>query len=286
MYSMIGKLSKSAVNRFLEKSWAGGVAASLYENPREEIIDAIQRRKSVTLYQRTVASSFSQRVQQAAMRGALRDVKRAGQGESRIEDNYLYSTLCFTDGVPAGSRALAVGQFLWFQTAIGQPAVNDGFPTAFGNESNNETNMIVPSQIAQGQAYVFNQQGLAFQTGITTANAETLLDAGAIVFSKQGNQWNINHGPARLWPGGSGVSGFASGLAAATEASAHNGIADPRAVRTLKMPRILKSKESFSFAYNVPRLATAAAGTFAIAAGTAGLMTWFLWGQQFDHIPA
>jgi hypothetical protein len=291
MYSMIGKVSKGTIDRFLKKSWDGGVAVSLYENPREEIIDAIQRRKQVTLYQRTLQSSFSQRVQRAAMQSALRDVKKAGAGESRVEDNYLYSTQCFVGTSVAGSRLLAAGSFLWFQNSIGGPASNDGFPTTFGNETTLETNMIVPSQIAQGQAYVFNQQGLSLNAACTTADVGTILDAGSIIFSKQGNQWNINHGPARMWPGGTGIAGYAAtavGGAPLTIQSAHNGAADPRAVRTLKMPRMLKSKESFSFTYFVPRIAAASAapGTFIITAGQHALLTWFLWGQQFDHIPA
>jgi hypothetical protein len=156
--------------------------------------------------------------------------------------------------------------------------------------------MDVGGQIAQGKNFVFKQVGVSFNAEILTGDLEQLMDAGSIRYSKQGDQYVLRQGPARMWPGGIGPSGFAATLAAGPKVeAAHSGNADPRAARTLKVARVIKEKESFAYIYAVPRATRGGAGAVAwainggLASGVAGtpgaLMTIWMWGGQFDTIP-
>lgn len=253
----------SVLNAFLERSFVrGGPDMAVYANPTEEIREGLHSRKGVRLYQ------------QAGTAPALVAVRKPPR---RIEENYLYSTRAFQAG------ALGAADYRFFQNSIGQAPTGDGFPVAVTNLDDLETNMDVGGQIAQGKNFAFRQVGISFHAGISRDNLATLMDAGSLRFSKQGDQYQLRHGPLRLWPGGTGMSG------ATTETNTealHNGLADPRAVRSLRVPRVLKEKESFSYIYHVPRTVFAADGstTWTIAAPGA-LMTVWLWGGQVDVIP-
>jgi hypothetical protein len=111
-----------------------------------------------------------------------------------------------------------------------------------------------------------------------------MLDSAALTFTKQGGQFTLNHGPIKAWPGGMGLAGYSNIAAAATEVSAHNGAADIRAVRTLKIPRVIREKETFSYNFVVPR-ATAARDGVAFALTQFVLATVWLWGGQENVIP-
>lgn len=203
----------------------------------------------------------------------------AGNGATkRLEENYLFDTRLF----PVG--ALAVTDYVYFSSAIGQPGANNGFLGGLVM-SELETNMNVPSQIAQGQNFVMTQVGVSFNANAQVGDIATLMEAGALRFTKQGSQFTLKHGPIRFWPGGTGLAGFASsGVIPTVNIGAHNGDADIRAVRRLTVPRVLKQKESFSYVYTVPRansMVTDAANTLVAAT----LMTVWLWGAQQDNIP-
>jgi hypothetical protein len=246
-------IKASAVQRFAAAHFGGPVA--VYENPTEELIAAGKARKAITLHQRGMEV-----------------------GPRRLEENYLYSTRRFASG------ALGSTEYRFFQNAIGQDGTGDGF--AGGTTLTDlETNMDVGGQIAQGKSFIFRQIGVSFNSDITTGDLAQLMDAGALRFSKQGDQYNLRHGPLRLWPGGTGISGFATTTVAATTVQgAHNGNADIRAVRNLRVPRVIRQKESFAYVYNVPRTTRfSTAGVFTLT--NACLMTVWLWGGQMDRIP-
>jgi hypothetical protein len=277
--SAVSQIKQSVIARFIERS--GDLPVNLIENSSEEVAEALSKHKPIKLFQRGLMGS----IHNAAIRGAVRPGRA---NPKRIEENYLYASRYFAQAADNGATLFGVGDFRFFQNAVGQNANNDGYPTTFGNLSPLETNMDVGGQIAQGKSFVLRQMGICFNTTAATANIETMVDAGHIVFEKQGGQYALRHGPARLWPGGVGVSGFASGLAAATEASAHNGAADPRAMRNLRVPRVLKEKESFAYNYSIPRLLGAGAVPAvaqALAANTSIVMMVILWGHQVDQIP-
>lgn len=249
----------SVLHRFIERSMAAGGldGLELYSQPTEEIADELARKRRVKLYQQAAAG--------------------AAKPQRRLEENYLYSTRAFQAG------AMTASDFRFFQNAIGQNPAGDGFPAAITALDDLETNMDVGGQAAQGKNFAFRQVGLSFNASISTANLSTLLDAGSIRFSKQGDQFVLRHGPARLWPGGTGISGYSTATAVT---AAHNGNADPRAVRSLRVPRVIKQKESFSYIYHVPRTVFAADGATAFTIAAPGaLMTIWLWGGVMDRIP-
>ena len=200
-----------------------------------------------------------------------------GQGaKARLEENYLFDTRRFASG------ALAAGEYIFFASAIGQPAVNNGFPAGMVM-SDVETNMDTPSQIPQGKNFVLVQIGISFNTQATAGDIGTLLDSGALRFEKQGGQYTLKHGPGRFWPRGQGLMGFA-GTTVATGA-ANNGIADIRAARRLAVPRVLEQRDQFAYKYVVPRGVSNLDFSTALTLSEPTVMTVWLWGGQEDAIP-
>lgn len=245
-------IKESAIQRFAAQCF--GPAVSVLENPTEELVHDLSKGKQVVLHQRGMA-----------------------RGPRRLEENYLYSTRRFASG------ALGATEYRFFQNAIGQDGAGDGF-AAGTTLTDLENNMDVGGQIAQGKSFVFRQIGVSFNADIVTGDLVQMMDAGALRFSKQGDQYNLRHGPLRLWPGGTGAAGYAATGNAVTIESSHNGSADIRAVRNLRVPRVIRQKESFSYVYNVPRTTRfSTAGVFTLTNNV--LMTVWLWGGQMDRIP-
>ena len=259
---MLEHIKAATLNAFLERSIVrGDHSLHVLENPTEEILHGLRTRKPAKLFA-------------AAGTAALVAMKAPPR---RVEENYLYSTRAFQAG------ALGAADYRFFQNAIGQAPTGDGFPATVTNLDDLETNMDVGGQIAQGKNFAFRQVGISFNSMISRDNLGTLMDAGALRFSKQGDQYQLRHGPLRLWPGGTGMSGFTTET---TTEAVHNGIADPRAVRCLRIPRVIKEKESFAYIYHVPRTVQANDGSTAWAIAAPGaLMTVWLWGGQVDIIP-
>jgi hypothetical protein len=240
-----------------------GSRVKIFENSTEEVLHAARNRKPIKLY----------------ARGAGMLSSAATGAKARLEENYLFDTRRFPTFVTgeAFPVALLPSEYMFFGSAVGQPAANNGFnPAVVAVMSDVETNMDTPSQIAQGKDYVMTQVGVTFNTDITTPDLATLLEMGALRFEKQGGQFTIKHGPTKMWPGGMGIDGT----------GAHNGIADIRAVRRLAVPRILKAKDTFAYKYVVPRASRNVLGVATAATLSTGtIMTVWLWGGQQDAIP-
>lgn len=259
----VDEIKSSVMRSFLDRcAGALGVGANMirvYTNPTEEIHEAAKTGKAIKLFGRGPNMLAS-----------------AGTGaRARLEENYLYDTRNFASG------AQSAGDNLFFTNAIGLPAANNGFPVAGTVMTDAETNMDVPSQIAQGKDYVLTQIGLSFNAGIATADAVQLLDNSALRFSKQGGQFTLKHGPMVLWPGGTGFS------AATTTAnlSGSNGIPDIRAVRRLAVPRVLRSKDTFNYNLAITRTTQNLDMSTAISFSARILVRLWLWGGQQDAIP-
>jgi hypothetical protein len=277
MRSAIGALKASVIRAFLDRCGPLAAGIKLYENPTEEIHEARKSGKKISLYARG-----------AGMLSA------AGQGaRARLEENYLFDTRRFPTFVTgeAFPVALAPGEYLYFGSAVGQPAANNGFsPVTVPVMSDLETNMDTASQIPQGKDYVLTQLGISFNVDITTANASVMIESGAIRFEKQGGQYTLKHGRPNMWPGGTGLGGnvtTAAGGAPLTIDARSNGAPDIRAVRKMAVPRVIRQKETFAYKYVVPRanrniLGAAAANNLTT---TGIIMTIWLWGGQQDAIP-
>lgn len=250
----------AAIGRFAERCREfGETGIQVLANPTEEIVRDLQRGKGVRLFQ-----------------------AGAGKPPTRLEENYLYSSRAFTEG--AGN--FVAGDYRFFQNAVGQAGAADGFSAAGMILTDLETNMDVGGQIAQGKNFVFKQVGISFGAEALQEDVAQLMDAGALRYSKQGDQFTLKHGPARLWPGGTGVSSYAGAAAAVGS----NGTPDVRAVRQLKVARVIREKESFAYIYSVPRSVRqvgpgAPNVPVAWELTNSTVMTVWLWGGQFDTIP-
>jgi hypothetical protein len=283
----VSHIPLKVITAFLTRAGMFGLAGAfnpentvLLDNPTEEILDGMQRKGKVRLFARGVNTPWM-----GARNVATQVHRRAGSNGSRLEENYLYSTRRFPalTNSTIGGGAIVANSYAFFQYANGQNCDSAGFPTGTA-AGLTETNMEVASQVAQGTNFVFNQVGISFNAMATTTNVAQLMDACALIFSKQGGQFTLNHGPIKAWPGGMGLAGFSNITAAATEVSAHNGAADIRAVRSLKIPRVIREKETFAYNFVVPRATTATDFT-AFALTQFVLATVWLWGGQENIIP-
>jgi hypothetical protein len=249
--------TKSAIAQFIERSRTllGGQPINVIENPTEEIISDLKRGKGAKMYAQ-------------------------GRAPTRLEENYLYDSRGFTLG------AIPAGDFRFFANPIGAPGAANGFAAVGFVLTDLETNLDTASQVPQGKSFVFKQIGISFNAEILSGDITQLMDAGSLRYTKQGDQYTLRHGPVRLWPGGTGAEGYAAAGAGGAIQSAHNGVADSRAPRALKVARVIKEKETFSYLYSVPR-ATRQAGAAPAAWALTGnaVMTVWLWGGQFDTIP-
>lgn len=209
-------------------------------------------------------------------------------GQARIEENYFYSSRRFpvitTNTI--GSGALAANTYPFFTKGVNDDGSGLGFPTGF-TLGLTETNLEVGGGIPQGSSFVFNQLGITFDTDIATADLAVMMDACTLAFAKSGGQFSLNHGPLKMWPGGMGIEGYAAAAVGGTplaQTAAHNGSADIRAVRTLRIPRILREKEAFQYAFVVTRATKAKDGS-TIALSNFVVPTIWLFGGQRNVIP-
>jgi len=256
---------------------------SILENPtdelREELADAKLRGRSLS----DIARPLFARNVRMRLRG------RGDTGKARVEENYLYSSRRFPGlaNNTIGSGALTPGAFPFFTKGAGDQGDSMGFPTGFVLGAP-ETNMETGGAIAQGTSFVFQHLGVSFNSDIVTDDLADMLDAVALGFSKAGGQFSLSQGPLKMWPAGMGISGTiaADNSDAAVQIHAvHNGAADVRAVRTLRIPRILREKETFKYTFQVER-ATKAKNGATIGLSDFVVATIWLFGGQRNEIPS
>ena len=270
-----------------------GLDVSILQNPTSELRDELAAAKAEGKGWRSV-KMFAQNFR--ARRGQMQPMyfqppqRRRDQssGNARLEENYLYGTRRFpvitTNTI--GGGGLTAGNFPYFTKGVNDDGVSLGFPTGF-TLTPAETNMEVGGTIAQGTSFVFNQLGITFDSDCATTDLAVMLDAATLAFSKAGGQFSLSHGPLKFWPGGMGISGYAAAAVGGTplaQTAALNGAADIRAVRTLKIPRVLREKETFAYSIQVHRTTKAKDGS-AIALSNFVLPTIWLFGGQRNVIP-
>lgn len=265
----------------------------ILQNPTSELREELAtakaeggRGRGVTLFAQNFRARRFARPQAAA--GAPQT--HSGSGKARLEENYFYSTRRFpvlgTNTIGAGG--LTAGSFPFFTKGLNDDGASVGFASGFIlglPETNLESG---GGAVPQGTSFVFNQLGISFESDIRTVDLAVMLDAVTLGFSKAGGQFSINHGPLKMWPGGMGIQGFAAtavGGTPLTIEAAHNGAADPRAVRVLKIPRILREKEVFQYNMLIARTTKAKDGS-TIALTNFVCPTIWLFGGQRNVIPA
>lgn len=264
---MRGRL-RNAVEGFLSRLGGDGArSVSIYENPTEEIREAAERGRALHLH---------------GMPGAAQPQDK----DTRYEENYLYSTRRFPNNTTdntISTGAVVAGDYDYFGSGVGDPVTSMGYFTTAGTALTYlHTNMDRGGKIPSGRAFRLFELGISFNARAKANDCGQLMDCLSLRFEKQGGQLVIQHGPVRLWPGGTGVNGFSTNTA--TEGSA-NGIASLSAVRRFKLPRELNANESFKYTLNAPSATRFVDGT-AIGLGAFCEVTIWLYGLVKDRNPS
>lgn len=270
--SFLSKVKDAVVQRFMSGLRPD---AMLIENPTEEIEDAIARKRPLRLFGTSAG---------ARIRGQVMGLRNYGErGKARDDKNYLFSTRRYPSAQnnAIGAGAIPAGQYRFFSVAIGQDGASAGFPPGF-EYSTPETNLDIPAQVPQGKGFILFQEGVSFNAEALKADIAQVLDSGALRYETQGAQFGIRKGPLLFWPGGQGIAGFSD---IQGNESAHNGVADPNAVRNLgRMPRVIRPLQNFAYIHEVPRGTKATDGTPWALSNFVEARVW-MWGEQVDKIP-
>jgi hypothetical protein len=264
---------QNAVETFLSRLRAGpggGGNVRIWENPTEEIREAHERGKPLRLH---------------AMPGQ-RYMVHQKDANVRYEENYLYSTRRFPNNTAndtIGSGAVTAGDYDFFGNGVGDAVTTMGWATTAGTSLTYlQTNMDKGGKIPQGRAFRLFEMGISFNARALTTNIAQCMDTLALRFEKQGGQLVIQHGPVRMWPGGTGASGYSTNTA--TEGAA-NGLPSLNSVRRFRLPRELDANESFKYTLNAPSATRYVDGT-AIALTAFVEITIWLYGLTKDRIPS
>jgi hypothetical protein len=263
---------RNATEAFMSRLGVAAQGVAVFENPTEEIRDAKERGKTLRLH------GMGGRMQ--AMLGNTQEK------DTRYEENYLYSTRRFPNNTAndtIGAGAVAAGDYDFFGSGVGDATNTMGYYTSGGTALTYlHTNMDRGGKIPSGRAFRLFELGISFNARALTINMAQLMDCLSLRYEKQGGQLVIQHGPVRLWPGGTGVNGFAT--TSSTE-GASNGIASLAAVRRFRLPRELNANESFKYSLNAPSATRFVDGT-AITLTAFVEMTIWLYGLVKDRNPS
>lgn len=283
----VAALPSHVLSGFMDRAIAAGIDPSrvhILQGSTEDIRADIEERGRVVMH----AKNFGgRRPQLMPQQGQQR--RPGSSGQARLEENYFYSSRRFPSGADntIGGGTLTAGNFPLFNKGLGEDGSGLGFPTGF-TLGQAETNLEVGGYLPQGSNFVASQLGVSFNTDVGTADLAQFMDVACLNFSKSGGQFGMLHGPVKMWPGGMGIGGYAAAAVGGTplaQTAAHNGAADIRAVRTLRIPRILREKEVFNYSLFITRTARAKDGV-AIALTSFVVATIWLFGGQKTSIPS
>lgn len=193
----------------------------------------------------------------------------------RADDNYLYSTRRYpgnTANNTIGAGALAAGDTSFFTTGINDSGSQMGY-FSIPQLTYQQTNMGPKGQIPKGQGYEMDQVGVAFNANAKVADVAALLDASALSFNMQLGGYVIYQGPIVMWPGGTGMYGFAGNSTTATTTTINvqqgsNGMPSPNSMRMLNQPRRFAATDNFAYILTQTAALPADNSTIALSAFT------------------
>ncbi len=265
--AFMGKLPESLRSR-----------VAILQNPtdelREELADAKARGKVGDV---------------ALFANSVRVRSRGSSGKARVEENYFYSSRRFPSlaNNTIGGGALVAQTYPYFTKGSGDNGDSLGFPTGFVLGPP-ETNLEQGGTIPQGTDFVFQQLGVSFNSDIAVSDLADMLDACALGFTKGGGQFSLSQGPLKMWPAGMGISGFAAASGNGDDvinvSAVTNGAANIKALRTLSIPRVLRSQEAFKYSIQIERATKATDGS-TIGLSNFVIPTIWLFGAQRNVIP-
>lgn len=226
------------VDRLLGRLRGGGHRVDILENPTEELIEQTQRGKEVTVY---------------SMPGTAPPGHTKKKKILRKEENYLWSTRRFpgnTTNDTIGGGTLTTDDFPYFGNGVGDGGAAMGY-ASIPNLTFMQTNMDKGGKVPTGRGFAMFELAVSFNALAKPHDIAAFMDVAELRYSKNNDDFTLHHGPVRLWPGGTGVGGFAAVFNSTGGPGAqifgHNGIASMAAVRRFKQPRLLNANESFTY---------------------------------------
>lgn len=261
-------LGRSGMVANLLQRFAPGQRVSLLENPTEELLHDVAHGRSPKLF---------------GMAGPMGNEAVLG----RIEENYLYSTRRFplnTVNNTIGAGAVAAQDYLYFTMGLGDQGGAAGY-FSIANLTLQQTNMASGGKIPNGRGFRLFDLGVTFNAAAIGTDIAQMLDITNMRFEKQNSTLVVQHGPIKLWPGGTGLYGFAAtavGGSPLTIQSASNGMPALTNVRRFKSPRTLSANDQFQYVLNCAS-ATPNSNT-TVALGSFVEVTIWLFGQVLDKI--
>jgi hypothetical protein len=187
----------------------------------------------------------------------------------RMEENYLYSTRRFpsdTADNTIGAGAIVDGDYPFFNNGVGDTGNTMGY-FSIPNLNFFQTNMDKGGRIPTGRGFALYELACSFNARAKADDIAQMMDCTELRYSKNNDDFTIHHGPIRLWPGGTGVSGFAgtSEVTSSPTVIAENGLPTMAAVRRFKNPRLLSANESFSYIFRSTAKMSFANGTVGLS---------------------
>jgi hypothetical protein len=259
----ISGATRKVIDRFLDRLGLDreGPGVVLLENPTEELEHDLKSGKKSKLH---------------SMVGARPAVV------GRVEENYLYYTRRFPNDTAdntIGAGAITAQDYLYFTNGLGDQGSAAGY-FSVANLTLQQTNMASGGKIPTGRGFRLFDLGITFNTQCTIPNMAFCLDTMNLRFEKQNAQLVLQHGPIKMWPGGSGIWAASTATAVTT---ATNGLPALTNVRRWRNPRILSANEQFQYVINAaaktPNNNTTVALTDFVE------ITIWLFGQVLDAIP-
>jgi hypothetical protein len=261
---------KHGVKSFVARSMGldlGAPGLRVLQNPTEELEHELGQGKKPKLY----------------------GMGNGGGAVGRLEENYLYHTRRFPNDTAdntIGAGAVVAADYMFFTSGIGDIGTSAGY-FSIGNLTLQQTNMASGGKIPSGRGFRLFDLGISFNAEAVPTNIAQCLDSMNLRFEKQNASLVVQHGPIGMWPGGTGLYGFAAtavGGAPLTIQGASNGMPALTNVRRFRNPRVLSANESFTYiinaAANRPNVNAAVALTAFVE-----IRIW-LFGQVLDRLPS
>jgi hypothetical protein len=221
------------IDRFLGRmGLRPGMGVEILENDTESLIHDISSGRAPTIY---------------------RMAKRAKSKIVRKEENFLWSTRRFplnATNNTLGGGGVEKGDYPYFNSGVGDPGSALGY-ASIQNLTFLQTNMDKGGKIPTGRGFALYELAASFGAESSPTDIATMLDTCELRYVKNNEDFTMHMGPLRLWPGGTGVNGFASVFDVSggpgAQVFAENGLPTMAAVRKFRQPRLLSANESFSY---------------------------------------
>lgn len=246
----------------------GGV--SFLENPTEELDEEMRRSGRLPKLHGMAAAT--------------------GGVVGRLEENYLFFTRRFplnTANNTIGGGAVAAGDYSYFNQGQGDIGSAAGY-ASIPNLTYQQTNMASGGKIPTGRAFRMFDLAVSFNALAPAGDIGQMMDIANLRFEKQAGSLVIQHGPISLFPGGTGIAGFAGGNSDSEGnniiSAASNGDPNLMNVRRYRSPRQLNANEQFTYYLNCSSALPNANVAVALTAFVE-VRIW-LYGQVLDSIPS